>query len=228
MAGSIDKIELVQFFFKSFNKNPDKESYLVNFFLQELQNYTDREVDKGINSLITGGKHNYLPKAWELVQHIEADLEVSEPSAIPCFICGSHGYVFGVIGIGPGGKTRPMSINCKPVKGYHYQSTVMGRCNCLNGQRLSPLIKQVEPLADIVAVAKSEDYDCVYISDRWAGRLNGKPDTVPTPEVINTVNKLIKRSQERHNNNRASEPESASELFAKEVDALNVGVNNAI
>ena len=195
MAGTIEKIAIISNFFKSFNKNPEKEGYLVNFFLEELQNYTDDDVRRGVNMLITGGRHNYLPKSWELVQHIEANIEKRDPRPVPCFICASFGYVFGVIGIGDGERIRPMRINIGPVGGYKFQSVIMGRCNCINGQRLSSEMDQVEPLPDIVELAKSEDKTCVYIADRWADRLNGKSDPNPSQKLIAQVENIMKNNK---------------------------------
>ena len=200
MAGTVDKINLIHDFFKSFNKNPEKEGYLTAFFLEELQNYTDDEVKKGINMLIKSGNHNYLPKSWELIGHIESQITKVEPEAVPCFICDSFGFVYGVIGTAPGSQVIPKTFNCLPIPGYFYRSVVMGRCNCLNGGRLSGEMPQVEPLPDIVEVARAEEIDCVSATDRWADRLNGKPDAECSPEVLAKVKRLIKRSQEEHNN----------------------------
>jgi cell fate regulator YaaT (PSP1 superfamily) len=67
----------------------------------------------------------------------------------------------------------------------------LGRCTCLNGQRLGYKMEQVEPLPDIVSLAKSEDRDCVFVSDRWADRLNGIPDPKITPKIMKAVEQLI-------------------------------------
>ena len=73
---------------------------------------------------------------------------------------------------------------------------------------------------------KSEKLDCLYVSDRWASRLNGRPDPNPSPALIEKAKKIMNRSQEEHNN-RVSKPKSASELFAEEIDALTIkGVSN--
>ena len=197
MAGTIQKIEIIKWFFRAFNKDPLKDDQLVHFFLEETAEFTDAEVQSGMNMLITEGKHNYLPKSWELVQHIEANIQKVEPKAVPCFICASFGYVFGVIGTGMGQPIKPMTFKCGPVENYHYKSIIMGRCTCLNGQRIGGM-EQVQPLPDIVDAAKSENRDCGNISDRWANRLNGHPDPNPSPEIIEKVKQLIIRSQERY------------------------------
>jgi hypothetical protein len=101
----------------------------------------------------------------------------------------------------------------------------MGRCNCINGQRLGGSMEQVEPLPDINAMAKSEGRDCVYITDRWASRLNGRPDPNPSPEIIKQVENLMKRSREEQQT-RSSRVKSAGELFADEIDALTIGVTD--
>jgi hypothetical protein len=196
MAGTIQKIEIIKWFFRSFNKDPLKDDQLVHFFLEETAEFTDAEVQRGANMLISEGKHNYLPKSWELIQHIEADIQKVEPEAVPCFICASFGYVFGVVGVGPGRTIKPMTFKCQPVENYHFKSIIMGRCTCLNGQRLGGKMDQVEPLPDIVEASREEKRDCVYISDRWANRLNGIPDPNPSPALIEKVKQLMDRSQE--------------------------------
>ena len=136
--------------------------------MNELVEYTDDEVESGINMLINSGNYNYLPKSFELAKYCEANIQRVEPKAVPCFVCASFGYVYGVIGVGGREQIRPMTMKCKPVEGYHYHSIIMGRCSCLNGERLSSKMPVVKPLPDVNQMAKSEDRDCVYITDRWA------------------------------------------------------------
>ena len=194
MVDAVERIHMMNNFFQQFNKNPDKDQQLVNFFLTELQEYSNREIQQGINMLIQSGSNSYLPKVWELKNHIDALTEKSEPKSVPCFICNSFGWVFNVIGHNMGQFIKPMSLKCKPVKGYEYKSTIAGRCKCLNGQRLGSGSPEVEPLADIKAQARKEEMDCVWVADRWADRLNGVPEVEPSPAIIESVYKLIKQN----------------------------------
>ena len=215
---------MINNFFQQFNKNPEKENWLVNFYLTELQEYTNSEIQQGISMLINSADKFGFPKDWELKRHIDALEQKQEPKAVPCFICGSFGWVMNVIGTKSGERIKPMTFKCKPVEGFHYQTMVDGRCKCINGERLGEGIEFGEPIPDVLAKAKVEKRDCVNVADKWAWELNGREPIVPSPQIIAQCKVFMKRCEEQHN--RASEVKSAGELFAEQIDALTIGVED--
>ena len=219
---AVERIHMINNFFQQFNKNPEKENWLVNFYLTELQEYSNREIQKGINSLIQSADKFGFPKVWELKRHIDALEQKQEPKSIPCFICGSIGWIMNVIGHNNGDRIKPMSFNCKPIEGYLYQTMVDGRCKCINGERLGERIDFGEPIPDVLEKAKKEEMDCVDVAGNWAWELNGNPPINPSPHIVAQCQKFIERCQEQHN--RASKVKSAGELFAEEIDAIKIGV----
>ena len=232
MASALDRIRMITNFFQQFNKDPEKDSKLVNFFLSELQGYTDEDIQYGINLLINEGKHQYLPKVFELKKFIDARNPQEDPPRVPCFICVGFGWVMEVIGVGPGGhKIKPMTFKCKSVEGYRFLTWAGGRCNCVNGQRMGSKLDFIEPLSDIKEKARKDGTTCVWVADKWADELNGVEPRKPSKELIKKVEAIMKKAQEEHNQKqqqiiREEKRKSLGELFAQEINSLNIGEDN--
>ena len=88
----MDKVEIITYLFRSFNKDPHQHKDQVTHFLSECQNYDAEVVDRAVREAIV--EETYLPKAWTIVNKCKEQLKTREILHESCFLCNGMGLVY--------------------------------------------------------------------------------------------------------------------------------------
>ena len=167
----MDKVELINYLFRSFNKDPFQHKDQVKHFLIECQEYDPRIVEKAVKSAII--EETYLPKAWTIVNKCKEQIKAREVVHEHCFLCNGMGLVFSPFHISDdGAQIEIVSKDHEPRLEGRYITKIVGACRCLNGEIYVATKKLVEPWAYIVDGAMDNNWDCVFQADYVAKGYN--------------------------------------------------------
>ena len=167
-----NKVDNINYLFRSFNKDPFAHSDQVKHFLMECDEFDADVVDQAVKDAIVEEK--FLPKAWTIVSKCKDRLKLKEYVSEYCNICNGIGLVYSVFCIDKANNTRTeiVSSNHEIRKDCVYASNIIGACMCLNGERYAATRKRVEPWAFIVDGAFKNNWDCVFEADYVAKSYN--------------------------------------------------------
>ena len=168
----MDKVEIINYLFRSFNKDPYQHKDQVKHFLVECQEFEASVVEKAVKDTIP--MESYLPKAWTIVKKCKEQAKGVDLKSEDCFLCNSMGLVYSPFYIGDDGtKLEIVSADHKVRLDGRYTSCIVGACKCLNGEVYSATKKRVDPWAYIVDGAMDNKWDCTFQSDYIAKVYNG-------------------------------------------------------
>ena len=72
----MDKVELINYLFRSFNKDPYQHKDQVKHFLMECHDFDAPTVDRAVREAIV--EETYLPKAWIIVNKCKEQAKARE------------------------------------------------------------------------------------------------------------------------------------------------------
>ena len=160
----MDKVEIITYLFRSFNKDPHQHKAQVTHFLSECQDYDAEVVDRAVREAIV--EETYLPKAWTIVNKCKEQLKTREILHESCFLCNGMGLVYSPFYIGDDGVKLEIVQDTHDVKtSGRYTVSIIGACKCVNGEAYAATRKRVEPWSYIVDGAKENGWDCVFQAD---------------------------------------------------------------
>ena len=196
----MDKVELINYLFRSFNKDPYQHKDQVKHFLIECQDFEAPVVDRAVREAIT--QETYLPKAWTIVNKCKEQMKSREFIHEECFLCNGMGLIFSPIYIdNDGTQIEIVSKEHKPRLDGIYSTKIIGACMCINGEIYSATRKRVEPWSYIVDGAMDNKWDCVFEADCIAKRynriINGEDNFEKNPQIEKLVNKIMGRYKEK-------------------------------
>ena len=167
----MDKVEIINYLFRSFNKDPYQHKDQVKHFLIECQEFEAHVVDRAVREAIT--QEQYLPKAWIIVNKCKDQIKAREIIQEDCFLCNGMGLIFSPIYVGDDGTQLEVVSEKQEVKlNGRYSTKIIGACKCLNGEIYAATRKRVEPWSYIVDGAMDNKWDCVFEADCVAKRYN--------------------------------------------------------
>ena len=167
----MDKVELINYLFRSFNKDPYQHKDQVKHFLVECQEFEARVVDRAVREAIA--QEQYLPKAWIIVNKCKEQTKSREVIQEDCFLCNGMGLIFSPVHVGNDGFQLEIASKEHEAKSEgRYSTKIIGACKCLNGEIYAATRKRVEPWAYIVDGAMDNKWDCVFEADCVAKRYN--------------------------------------------------------
>tara|TARA_R110002110_G_scaffold117824_2_gene291008 strand:+ start:392 stop:982 length:591 start_codon:yes stop_codon:yes gene_type:complete len=196
----MDKVELINYLFRSFNKDPYQHKDQVKHFLIECQDFEAPVVDRAVREAIT--QETYLPKAWIIVNKCKEQVKAREVIHEECFLCNGMGLIFSPIYIdNDGTQIEIASKEHKPRLDGIYSTKIIGACMCINGEIYSATRKRVEPWSYIVDGAMDNKWDCVFEADcivkRYNRIINGEDNFEKNPQIEKLVNKIMGRYEEK-------------------------------
>ena len=166
-----DKVEIINYLFRSFNKDPYQHKDQVKHFLIECQDFDAAVVEKAVKQAIV--EENYLPKAWIIVNKCKSQYEVKERKTEDCFLCNSMGLIFSPFHIDEeGNQTEIVSATHEPKSVGRYSTKIVGCCKCVNGEIYSSSYKSADPWPYIIDGAMDNKWDCVFQADCIAKEYN--------------------------------------------------------
>ena len=167
----MDKVELINYLFRSFNKDPYQHKDQVKHFLMECHDFDAPTVDRAVREAIV--EETYLPKAWIIVNKCKEQAKAREVIYEDCFLCNGMGLIFSPFYLGDDGTQFEIVSNTHEMRlEGRYITKITGACQCINGEMYAATRKRVEPWAYIVDGAKSNNWDCVFEADSVAKRYN--------------------------------------------------------
>ena len=167
----MDKVELINYLFRSFNKDPYQHKDQVKHFLIECQEYEAPVVDRAVREAIV--EETYLPKAWTIVNKCKDQMKAREVIHEECFLCNGMGLIFSPFHLNDDGTQLEIaSKEHKPILKGRYSTKIIGACRCLNGEIYAATKKRVEPWSYIVDGAMDNNWDCVFQADYVAKGYN--------------------------------------------------------
>ena len=195
----MDKVELINYLFRSFNKDPYQHKDQVKHFLIECQDFEAPIVDRAVREAIT--QETYLPKAWIIVNKCKEQLKAREGIHEECFLCNGMGLIFSPIYVGDDGtQIEIVSKEHKIRLDGRYSTKIIGACRCINGEIYAATRKRVEPWSYIVDGAMDNKWDCVFEADCVAKRynriINGEDNFEKNPHIEKLVKNIVSRYEE--------------------------------
>ena len=97
----MDKVELINYLFRSFNKDPYQHKDQVKHFLVECQEFEAPVVEKAVKEAIA--QETYLPKAWTIVNKCKDQVKAREVVSEDCFLCNGMALIFSPVYVGDDG-----------------------------------------------------------------------------------------------------------------------------
>ena len=196
----MDKVELINYLFRSFNKDPFQHKDQVKHFLIECQDFEAPVVDRAVREAIT--QETYLPKAWTIVNKCKDQLKAREVIHEECFLCNGMGLIFSPFHLSDDGtQLEIVSKEHKPRLDGRYSTKIIGACRCINGEIHSAARKRVEPWSYIVDGAMDNKWDCVFEADCVAKRYNriikGDDNFENNPHIEKLVKNIMGRYEEK-------------------------------
>ena len=196
----MDKVEIINYLFRSFNKDPYQHKDQVKHFLIECQDFDASVVDKAVKEAIV--EETYLPKAWIVKSKCKEQMKLREVINEECFLCNGMGLIFSPFYIGDDGTQLEIVSKDHTVKSDGMYSTkIVGACKCLNGETYAATKKRVEPWSYLVDGAMDNKWDCVFQADSVAKGYNriikGDDNFENNPHIEGLVNKIMSRYEEK-------------------------------
>ena len=196
----MDKVEIINYLFRSFNKDPYQHKDQVKHFLIECQDFDASVVDKAVKEAIV--EETYLPKAWIVKSKCKEQMKLREVVNEECFLCNGMGLIFSPFYIGDDGTQLEIVSKDHTVKSDGMYSTkIVGACKCLNGETYAATKKRVEPWSYLVDGAMDNKWDCVFEADSVAKGYNriikGDDNFENNPHIEGLVNKIMSRYEEK-------------------------------
>ena len=193
----MDKVELINYLFRSFNKDPYQHKDQVKHFLVECQEYDASVVDRAVREAIVE-ETTYLPKAWTIVNKCKEQIRAREVIHEDCFLCNGMGLIFSPFHLSDDGTQLEIaSKDHKPRLKGRYSTKIVGACKCLNGEIYANTKKRVEPWSYIVDGAMDNNWDCVFQADYVAKGYNriikGDDNFKKNPHIEKLVNNIVGR-----------------------------------
>ena len=192
----MDKVELINYLFRSFNKDPFQRKDQVKHFLIECQDFEAPVVDRAVREAIT--QETYLPKAWTIVNKCKEQLKAREVIHEECVLCNGMGLIFSTFHLSDDGtQIEIASKEHKPILKGRYSTKIVGACRCLNGEIYAATKKMAEPWAYIVDGAMDNKWDCVFEADCVAKKYNriikGDDNFENNPHIEKLVNNIMRK-----------------------------------
>ena len=192
----MDKVELINYLFRSFNKDPYQHKDQVKHFLIECQEYEAPVVDRAVREAIV--EETYLPKAWIIKSKCKEQMKAREVIHEECFLCNGMGLIFSPFHLSDDGTQLEIaSKDHKPRLEGRYSTKIVGACRCLNGEIYAATKKRVEPWSYIVDGAMDNNWDCVFQADYVAKGYNriikGEDNFKKNPHIEKLVNNIVGR-----------------------------------
>jgi len=192
----MDKVDIINYLFRSFNKDPYQHKDQVKHFLIECKEFDAELVDRAVKEVIV--EETYLPKAWIIVNKCKTQLKSVRLETEECFLCNGMGLIFSVFCIKHDGSRLEIVSDSHEVKmDAHYTTNIVGYCGCLNGKVYSQSKKKAEPWSFIKEAAINNGWDCVYQTDLVAKQynriINGKEKIEKNPQIEKLVDKIVNR-----------------------------------
>ena len=196
----MDKVEIINYLFRSFNKDPYQHKDQVKHFLIECQDFDASVVDKAVKEAIV--EETYLPKAWIVKSKCKEQMKLREVINEECFLCNGMGLIFSPFYIGDDGTQLEIVSKDHTVKSDGMYSTkIVGACKCLNGEMYAATKKRVEPWSYLVDGAMDNKWDCVFEADSVAKGYNriikGDDNFENNPHIEKLVDKIMGRYEEK-------------------------------
>ena len=167
----MDKVELINYLFRSFNKDPYQHKDQVKHFLIECQEYEASVVDRAVREAIV--EETYLPKAWIIKSKCKEQIKAREVIYENCFLCNGMGLIFSPFYLHDDGtQLEIVSKEHEARSDGRYSIKIVGACKCLNGEIYANTKKRVEPWSYIVDGAMDNNWDCVFQADCVAKAYN--------------------------------------------------------
>ena len=195
-----DKVELINYLFRSFNKDPYQHKDQVKHFLIECQEFGAELVDKAVQEAVMEEK--FLPKALTIKRKCKERIKAREVIHEECFLCNGMGLIFSPIYVGDDGtqievvsKTHTMRLDGR------YSTKIVGACLCINGEIYSATRKRVEPWSYIVDGAKENGWDCVFEADcvakKYNRTINGDDNSKKNPHIERLVKNIVSKYEQK-------------------------------
>ena len=196
----MDKVEIINYLFRSFNKDPYQHKDQVKHFLIECQDFDASVVDKAVKEAIV--EETYLPKAWIVKSKCKEQMKLREVVNEECFLCNGMGLIFSPFHIGDDGTQLEIVSKDHTVKSDGMYSTkIVGACKCLNGEIYAATKIRVEPWSYLVDGAMDNKWDCVFQADSVAKGYNriikGDDNFENNPHIEKLINKIMGRYEEK-------------------------------
>ena len=196
----MDKVELINYLFRSFNKDPYQHKDQVKHFLIECQPFDASVVDKAVREAIV--EETYLPKAWIIINKCKEQMRAREVIDEECFLCNGMGLIFSPFYIGDDGTQLEIASRDHSVRlEGRYSTKIVGACKCLNGKTYAATKIRVEPWSYLVDGAMDNKWDCVFEADSVAKGYNriikGDDNFENNPHIEKLVNKIMSRYEEK-------------------------------
>ena len=196
----MDKVELINYLFRSFNKDPYQHKDQVKHFLIECQPFDASVVDKAVREAIV--EETYLPKAWIIINKCKEQMRAREVIDEECFLCNGMGLIFSPFYIGDDGTQLEIVSKDHSVRlEGRYSTKIVGACKCLNGELYAATNKRVEPWSYLVDGAMDNKWDCVFEADSVAKGYNriikGDDNFENNPHIEGLINKIMSRYEEK-------------------------------
>ena len=195
----MDKVELINYLFRSFNKDPYQHKDQVKHFLIECQEFEAPVVERAVREAIT--QETYLPKAWTIVNKCKDQIKAREIIQEDCFLCNGMGLIFSPIYVGDDStQLEVVSKEHEARAEGRYTTKIIGACKCINGEIYAATRKRVEPWSYIVDGAMDNNWDCVFEADCVAKGYNriikGDDNFKKNPHIEKLVNNIMSRYEE--------------------------------
>ena len=195
-----DKVELINYLFRSFNKDPYQHKDQVKHFLIECQEFEAELVDKAVQEAII--EETYLPKAWIIKRKCKEQIKARVFVHEECFLCNGMGLIFSPVYVGDDGtqlevvsKDHTMRLEGR------YSTKIVGACICINGEVYASHKKRVEPWSYIVDGAKENNWDCVFEADSVAKSynriINGDNNFEKNPHIDKLVKNIVSKYEQK-------------------------------
>ncbi len=162
-------------FFLNYRKDPDKETTLMEHFLQHTNSIPFALLNRGMVKCMKTHS-SFFPTLQQLKDCVTEESPVVKYKPTPCFKCDATGFVYSpffydeendfdleIVGWNHVPRVKALkSGEIVPAPG-HYHFKMVGRCDCANGQRLASRgLPIVQPHRYILAAAKENGWDCTF------------------------------------------------------------------
>lgn len=183
------RVDAIRKLLINFKKYADQEGQLAEAYYTETLKVSVHSLERGVEHICNTEK--FLPTVQHLVNACKEYQPKTEFKSVPCFKCNSDGYIFEAKARRPDGSFQTITPEHVPNKDFTYTSMIVGRCDCLNGERFRSRADVAQPLSFIMNKARREQTDCPFEAQELAKSMTYKKLGKTPPKINKQMQSLI-------------------------------------
>ena len=198
----MDRIDIINKYFLSFNRDPYQNQNLVKFFISETNKFSEYVLASAVKDL--RAEDGPMPKIGKFISHCKKLKPQRVFQAVPCNKCGGNGLIYKVMCRRPDGTAFEInSMKHTIIEGAHFLPVICGRCECINGEEFdlsshSSVVRVVDPPAFLQKVAAEKGIDCAYaasvVATSYRHKARGYEGSKEPSAFSQSINGLIKKA----------------------------------